>query len=487
MKLHTNIVSFLLASFADVNVDAVLPQRIRNRVARKRTLGGQVGDVENRGSKLEGPSFSAERLVEGAVTIDVASLVDAVTIEITSPEDYEYEWWGDLLPEIQAAYATLGWDETSWNLGINPPSEYMNWDELTPEMQEAASVIGYTPEMWDGEEVGTYGIDDYAWCGLPSYMEEAAIVLGWNEYLWDNDGVAWSDSVLWEDLSVEAQDAAKVLGYDEVTWNTGVEDLLAKSAIHETTVVPKATVVIEEEINAPAIATDETIAEVALAFDLSASMSLWHMPIGDADHGFETELQNLTMTNHTASIAMEADDMVQMVIAPEMSLSTPQSELSLAAVDDEYEDYNLDVTMSAPHDEISIPVSEMSTTEISVHQEDNYNESEEDITAQTDTTQAQVPETSMSLPESVYGSMFTSLPEENLSMSMPEESLSMSMPKEETLSMSILQESMSIAVAADEIDDEQVDDTTDVVDDDIISRSDESAPEVDVSDNSGSR
>eukprot|EP00578_Thalassiosira_sp_NH16_P001253 CAMPEP_0181131218 /NCGR_PEP_ID=MMETSP1071-20121207/30305_1 /TAXON_ID=35127 /ORGANISM="Thalassiosira sp., Strain NH16" /LENGTH=715 /DNA_ID=CAMNT_0023217391 /DNA_START=318 /DNA_END=2465 /DNA_ORIENTATION=- len=71
-----------------------------------------------------------------------------------NPEElYEKEWWRDLPPDIQEAYAALGWDERMWDEDLTPPPSWdMGWDELTLEMQDAALFVGYTQEAWDGEE-----------------------------------------------------------------------------------------------------------------------------------------------------------------------------------------------------------------------------------------------------------------------------------------------------------------------------------------------
>ena len=170
-----------------------------------------------------------------------------------SPDEiYGDEWWRDLPPEIQSAYLILGWNETAWDEGINPPSENMDWNELSLEMQDAAGIIGYTQESWDAEEAATAvlldddltsngkftdGIEnattlddvdaaaganyyeDYDWAELPPNAQEAATTLGWTESLWDYNGTAWSDEIFWDDLSSEAQEAASVLGYNQASWD----------------------------------------------------------------------------------------------------------------------------------------------------------------------------------------------------------------------------------------------------------------------------
>jgi len=66
------------------------------------------------------------------------------------PAQYGDLDWEELPAEIQAAYTTLGYNETSWDEGyLTPDSEYMLWTQLSAEMQQAALVIGYTRESWD--------------------------------------------------------------------------------------------------------------------------------------------------------------------------------------------------------------------------------------------------------------------------------------------------------------------------------------------------
>lgn len=155
----------------------------------------------------------------------------------TPDELYEDEWWRDLPPVIQEAYTILGWNETRWDNGINPPSENMTWAALTPEMQDAASFIGYTEQTWEiDEDAATFGTnstvdnsspseidrdhyEDFDWDELPPDVKNAAMILGYNQYLWDNGGTSWLDELDWDELPPEAQEAAFVLEYDEASWN----------------------------------------------------------------------------------------------------------------------------------------------------------------------------------------------------------------------------------------------------------------------------
>lgn len=162
---------------------------------------------------------------------------DFKPLAIKSPEElYGDEWWTDLPPDIQEAFIILGWNETIWDNGIDPPSEDMDWTELTPEMQVAASFIGYTENTWDGDDAtlndtnsteansSPIDIDDnhyhnYDWVDLPPDVQNAAMILGYDQFLWDSDGESWSEELFWDELSLEAQEAAAVFGYDEASWN----------------------------------------------------------------------------------------------------------------------------------------------------------------------------------------------------------------------------------------------------------------------------
>lgn len=176
------------------------------------------------------------------------STTDAIELEseFKSPEElYGDEWWRDLPPVIQEAFAILGWNEATWDAGdesLSPPSEDMDWADLTPEMQAAASLIGYTQQTWDADDLNEVGgledgmiidginddsattdadyYEDYDWVELPPNVQEAAMILGWNQALWDSvNGTTWSEDVFWDELPDEAQKAAAVFGYNEASWN----------------------------------------------------------------------------------------------------------------------------------------------------------------------------------------------------------------------------------------------------------------------------
>jgi hypothetical protein len=149
---------------------------------------------------------------------------------------YEDEWWRDLPPEIQAAYATLGYNEQMWDQSIEAESNDMYWNELTIEMQQAATFIGYSQESWDEDLVPTSApivpanitgdfhddtvlfpanitgdfYDDFDWNEMPAEAQQLWAKLGYNEKLWNNgpDEYVWSEYLDWDELPNEAQDAA---------------------------------------------------------------------------------------------------------------------------------------------------------------------------------------------------------------------------------------------------------------------------------------
>jgi hypothetical protein len=60
------------------------------------------------------------------------------------PEDLYYDLnWVDIPFDIQSAYTVLGYNQNSWDNGIEVDADTVDWAELTPEQQEAALFIGY--------------------------------------------------------------------------------------------------------------------------------------------------------------------------------------------------------------------------------------------------------------------------------------------------------------------------------------------------------
>jgi len=218
--------------------------------------------------------------VEPPPSDSISALTPAVSDPVvpaspTPMELYEEEWWRDLPPVIQDAYAVLGYNETAWDGGIETETEDMFWAELSPERQEAALVIGYNEESWDADfeptsspsvkpalapaptnttfagfffvpdanttnatedkvdeeipEVAVGFYDDYDWAEMPPHIQEAAGILGYDEDIWCMGGVAPSDGLFWDELSPEAQKAASLLGYSKESWD--VEDLALSALI----------------------------------------------------------------------------------------------------------------------------------------------------------------------------------------------------------------------------------------------------------------
>ena len=112
---------------------------------------------------------------------------------------YHDEEWGDLPPQIKAAYEALGYSRDVWCNGGDPPaSEDKAWSELTAMEEAAASVLGYDEELWDSSEEelpaaaaaapgdstevadveakpGVY--DNYSFADLPPDVQEAAVTM----------------------------------------------------------------------------------------------------------------------------------------------------------------------------------------------------------------------------------------------------------------------------------------------------------------------
>jgi hypothetical protein len=59
-------------------------------------------------------------------------------------------FWSELTPEVQQAYETLGWTETTWNSGaVVPVSETTPWIELSEAERAAAERVCYFDKLWD--------------------------------------------------------------------------------------------------------------------------------------------------------------------------------------------------------------------------------------------------------------------------------------------------------------------------------------------------
>ena len=89
--------------------------------------------------------------------------------------------WADLLPHIQVAASTLGWDQTKWDGGGTAWSDDKYWDELPPEAQRAAFLLGYEKWSWDGTDPVTGNATKAApWAHLELYGFD-------DDYLFDAD------------------------------------------------------------------------------------------------------------------------------------------------------------------------------------------------------------------------------------------------------------------------------------------------------------
>lgn len=59
------------------------------------------------------------------------------------------EEWSDLTMEDRDNWMTLGWEEESWDLGLEPPAqEEYYWNQLSDEQQSAARSLGYDAHSW---------------------------------------------------------------------------------------------------------------------------------------------------------------------------------------------------------------------------------------------------------------------------------------------------------------------------------------------------
>ena len=69
-----------------------------------------------------------------------------------SPAAQWYDsYWADLPPNIQAAFAALGYTQEIWDNELAAPTDDMEWTELSPDQQAAAVTLGYDQALWDNE------------------------------------------------------------------------------------------------------------------------------------------------------------------------------------------------------------------------------------------------------------------------------------------------------------------------------------------------
>jgi hypothetical protein len=78
---------------------------------------------------------------------------------------YDNYAWDELPPQVQGAFATLGYDKDLWDdplgIGLKASSQGSKWATLTPEQQQAAALVGYDQQSWDASvESDAYDILD---------------------------------------------------------------------------------------------------------------------------------------------------------------------------------------------------------------------------------------------------------------------------------------------------------------------------------------
>ena len=132
----------------------------------------------------------------------------------TPDELYGDEWWRDLPPDVQAAYAVLGYEEMMWDAGLEPESNDMWWREMSQEMQDAALFLGYTEEMWDADDADAGELLDFSNVTVDTIDEVA------NTFNIDSN---YYNGLDWEELPPQVQDAATTLGYNQKRWDFGGE------------------------------------------------------------------------------------------------------------------------------------------------------------------------------------------------------------------------------------------------------------------------
>ena len=66
---------------------------------------------------------------------------------------YDVYSWDEMPPEVQDAFASLGYDKDLWDdplgIGLKASSDGSSWVDLTPEQQQAAALVGYDQQSWD--------------------------------------------------------------------------------------------------------------------------------------------------------------------------------------------------------------------------------------------------------------------------------------------------------------------------------------------------
>jgi len=118
-------------------------------------------DEQEESSSVTTPKEPSTAAENGIVTDDTTGEADPSSVLFTcasssslppilpTPVELYYDMcWAELPPDVQDAYALLGFDENMWDNAIAPEYEDYDWIELSDEQRDAALSIGYTEAMW---------------------------------------------------------------------------------------------------------------------------------------------------------------------------------------------------------------------------------------------------------------------------------------------------------------------------------------------------
>lgn len=132
-----------------------------------------------------------------------------------------------LPPEVQAASGVLGFNQSSWDLGLETSSSNSFWSQLSVDEQAAAAGLFYDEASWNAEifpMVTCRVVESWEWVDIPAELKPAAEALGYDENSWDtSDSAFWPSAAFldWEDLTAEEKSGAQALGYSQFSWNNG--------------------------------------------------------------------------------------------------------------------------------------------------------------------------------------------------------------------------------------------------------------------------
>ena len=88
-----------------------------------------------------------------ALAYPTASPVPFDATKVVEAGYYDVNSWDELPPEVQDAFATLGYNKDLWDdplgIGLKASSDGSFWADLTPEQQQAATLVGYDQQSWD--------------------------------------------------------------------------------------------------------------------------------------------------------------------------------------------------------------------------------------------------------------------------------------------------------------------------------------------------